>query len=326
MSIAIELMLKFSDETGLTSNKPPRRYLWTDAFALCNFLGLYKLTNENKFKDLAIQLVDQVHGTLGKHREDDERSGWLGSKDHPTKKGLRIGKPLPERKPPELWDPNLEWERDGQYFHYLTKWIHALIRVYQAVREDQYLTWAVDLAEASTLFISNNRMFWKMNIDLSYPLVPSMGQHDPVDGYVTFKELETVTDCDLKVALKKLETLMRQVNLVTTDPLGIGGLLFDAYRLEQMEKEPEKKQALINAAQEGLRYCRLTHVLAFRELGLAIGLQAAQKMLILEEHWPLIDKINSHWVQQRDWTEHTDINRVMLATSLAPESFLSITD
>ncbi|MFX0207582.1 MAG: hypothetical protein ACFFDT_16465, partial [Candidatus Hodarchaeota archaeon] len=128
-----ELMLKFSEDTGLTSSRPPRRYLWTDSFAVCNFLGLFQLTGERKFQDLALQLVDQVHRTLGQHRDDDDRSGWLGSKEHPTGNGLRIGKPLPERKPHEPYDPNLEWERDGQYFHYLTKWMHALYRVYQVV-------------------------------------------------------------------------------------------------------------------------------------------------------------------------------------------------
>jgi hypothetical protein len=326
MSIVIELMMKFSDDTGLTSNKPPRRYLWTDGFAVCNFLGLYQITKENKFKALALQLVDQVHMTLGKHREDDERSGWLGSKDHPTENGLRIGKSLPERTPHEPFDSNLEWERDGQYFHYLTKWMHALIRVYQVVKEEKYLTWAADLAEASTRFFSNNRMFWKMSINLSYPLVPSMGQHDPVDGYITFKELQSFVDVDLEVAFKKLEKIMQQLNLRTNDPLGIGGLLFDAYRLEQMGVDPEKKEGLIIAAREGLKYCRLSHGLAFRELGLVIGLQAAKKMLVLEEYWSLIDEINTHWLQHSDWTEHEDINRVMLATSLAPDSFLSISD
>ncbi|UCG90578.1 MAG: hypothetical protein JSU57_02285 [Candidatus Heimdallarchaeota archaeon] len=324
MSIVKELMMKFSEDTGLTSNKPQRRYLWTDGFAVCNFLGFYQVSNESNYKDLAIQLVDQVHRILGKHREDDERSGWLGSKDHPTEKGLRIGKPLNERKPHEPFNPNLEWERDGQYFHYLTKWMHSLIRVYQVVKEEKYLTWAVDLAEASTVFISNNRMFWKMSIDLSYPLVPSMGQHDPVDGYITFKEIQTFTDVDLGVALTKLEKLIPQINLVTNDPLGIGGLLFDAYRLEQMNIESERKQVLINAAQKGLEYCRLSHILAFRELGLAIGLQAAKKMSVLEDYWSLIDEINNYWLQNSNWTEHVDINRVMLATSVTPDSFLSI--
>ena len=33
-------------------------------------------------------------------------------------------------------------------------------------------------------------MYWKMSIDLSYPLVTSMGQHDPLDGLITYSELQ----------------------------------------------------------------------------------------------------------------------------------------
>ena len=326
MANSIELMMKFADDSGLTSANPPRRYLWTDSFGVCNFLGLYQMTGERKFKDLSLQLVDQVHRTLGKHREDDERSGWLGSKDRPTKNGLRIGKPLPEREPHEPYDPILEWEHDGQYFHYNTKWIHALFRAYQIVKEEKYLTWAIDLTQASTRFISDNRMFWKMNITLSNPLVLSMGQHDPIDGYVTFKVLQTVSDAGLELALKKLGKMIQQVSLVTNDPLGIGGLLFDAYRLEQMGIDSKIKERLITAAQIGLEHTRLSHGLAFREFGLAIGLQAAKKMQVIKEHWSIIDEINDYWLQHSDWTEHTDINQVMLVTSLAPDGFLSISD
>ena len=32
---ASELMASFADRTGLTGAKPQRRYLWTDAFAIC---------------------------------------------------------------------------------------------------------------------------------------------------------------------------------------------------------------------------------------------------------------------------------------------------
>jgi hypothetical protein len=93
-----------------------------------------------------------------------------------------------------------------------------------------------------------------------------------------------------------------------------------------MDIDPEKIQALVNAAEKGLEYCRISHDLAFRELGLAIGLQAAKKMSVLEEYWSLINEINNYWLQNSDWTEHQDINRVMLATSLAPDSFLSISE
>lgn len=324
MITARELMIQFAEDTGLTSNSPPRRYLWTDAFAVCNFLGLYQITQEQKFHDLAIQLVDQVHRILGQHREDDERSGWLGSQDHPTKNGLRIGKPLKERKPHEPYDSILEWERDGQYFHYLTKWIHALNRMYQVLKDKKYLFWAVELAKVSKAFIRENQMYWKMSIDLSYPLVPSMGQHDPVDGYITFKTLQSFNATDLDEEIKKLGNFMLQMNLLTADPLGIGGLLFDAYRLKQLKTDLEITQELIRAAQRSLGYCRLIHDLAFRELGLAIGLQAAKNMNILKEYWSLIEEINQYWLKHCDWKEHRDINRVMLATSLAPEGFLSI--
>ena len=324
MSHTLELMMKFSDDTGLTSSKPSRRYLWTDAFAVCNFLGLYQLNEDKNFLDLAIKLVNEVHRILGQYNDDDKRSGWLGSKDHPTINGLRIGKTMKERKPHEPFNSILEWERDGQYFHYLTKWMHALTQIYHVIKEEKYLTWAVDLAQASTAFINDNRMYWKMSIDLSYPLVPSMGQHDPIDGYVTFKTLKVFTNANLEEIIQRLEKLMRQVNLITNDPLGIGGLLFDAYRLHQLDNEPKIRNELIKAAQKGLEYCHLTHDLAFRELGLAIGLYAAERMLVLEEYWSIRDEINNYWLAHRDWTEHTDINRVMLATSLAPDGFLLI--
>ena len=53
------------------------------------------------------------------------------------------------------------------------------------------------------------------------------------------------------------------------------------------------------------------HRLAFRELGLAIGL-AAESFWLLPEHR-----------QVRTWLDHEDINDVMLATSLVPEGLAS---
>ncbi len=65
-------MSEFADLTGLLSDsKVPRRYLWTDAFAVCNFLGLYRQTRDEQYKKLALHLIDQVHFILGRHRDDD---------------------------------------------------------------------------------------------------------------------------------------------------------------------------------------------------------------------------------------------------------------
>src|SRR5437773_526608 len=97
-------MLRFADRTGLTTDRPQRRYLWTDAFAVCTFLGLADATADARYRELALRLVDAVHWTLGRHRDDDARRGWISGlaeeegARHPTRGGLRIGKPLPERE------------------------------------------------------------------------------------------------------------------------------------------------------------------------------------------------------------------------------------
>ena len=46
---AAELMLGFAERTGIADGRPPRRYLWTDAFAVCNFLALARATGEQRY-------------------------------------------------------------------------------------------------------------------------------------------------------------------------------------------------------------------------------------------------------------------------------------
>ena len=71
-------MMDFARLTGLSSSKEkPRRYLWTDAFAVCNFLTLYKQTSDERYKDLALRLVDQVHNILGRRRDEGMGGGAL---------------------------------------------------------------------------------------------------------------------------------------------------------------------------------------------------------------------------------------------------------
>lgn len=70
------IMLEFTD----TTENPPRRYLWTDAFAVCNFLELYRQTGDKTYEQYAIGLVNQAHDVLGRYREDDPRTaGSAGS-------------------------------------------------------------------------------------------------------------------------------------------------------------------------------------------------------------------------------------------------------
>src|SRR5262245_4880122 len=176
---AIGLMMQFGVRTGLVGDHPQRRYLWTDAFAVCNFLYLARATSDARYTELALELVQRVHHVLGRHRNDDRRTGWIsGLSDdlgeaHPTRGGLRIGKPLPERVPDRRADDRLEWDRDGQYFHYLTKWMHALDQVTRMTGQTIFSTWARELmytAHRTFTYRSRGggrRMFWKLSIDLS---------------------------------------------------------------------------------------------------------------------------------------------------------------
>jgi hypothetical protein len=377
------IMIEFADQTGLSTNqKPPRRYLWTDAFAVCNFLTLYRQTVDERYRRLALDLVDQVHAVLGRHREDDPRTGGISGLDevtgatHPTAGGLRIGKTLNERKPDEPYDERSEWDRDGQYFHYLTKWMHALERVGTATAEPTYIRWAMELAKAAHAAFAYvpvaggaTRMYWKMSIDLSHPLVPSMGLHDPLDAFVTYNELCTyarkcpggTTMLDLNEQIAETAAMCEEINFTTADPLGIGGLLFDACRATQMTagdnfEPPALVEALLRSSKFGLDAFLhndplndpVDYRLAFRELGLSIGLRAIERMQdiiennrslfndslfrkieSLTKYVPLSETIERFWrdpahQQSASWGAHRDINMVMLATSLIPEDFLSI--
>ncbi|NPV62452.1 MAG: hypothetical protein HPY61_07460 [Methanotrichaceae archaeon] len=378
-------MLNFAGLTGLSTALPHcRRYLWTDAFAVCNYLELFRQTSERAYLDLALKLVDQVHHTLGQHRQDDPRSGWisgLGEKEgtlHPTIGGLRIGKKLNERKAEEAADERLEWDQDGQYYHYLTKWMHALNCVSRVTSDPTYTRWAMELARIAHARFTyeppqggQKRMRWKMSIDLTRPLVSSMGQHDPLDGFVTYHELQEAgrrdfgksPPLDLKPEIVDISEICRGIFLATNDPLGTGGLLFDGCRIAQLMaegrlKDPALLRAVLDSAARGMESFvtgdSLLHPaeyrLAFRELGLSIGLSAVVKVqevmkrnpgtfgqgndlpgLVkdLTDYLPLREKIEQFWMTDRNrlsatWRDHREINMVMLATSLAPESFLRI--
>jgi len=374
---AAALMRRFAERTGLGVARPPRRYLWTDAFAVCNYLALWRATGEAHYRTLALELVDQVHAVLGHHRPDDVRRGWLSGLGepegalHPTRGGLRIGKKLPERPVGAPLDERLEWERDGQYFHYLTRWMHALDQVARWTGEPRFDTWARELADvAHRAFTAGGRgMAWKMSIDLSRPLVGSTGQHDPLDGLVTCLQLQATAarlpgaprEPALDRAVSDFAQRVDVRSLATADPLGLGGLLIDAARVEQLWEQgaqagPELLDPLLAAASIGLApYERHNELhepaarrLAFRELGLAIGLAAlrplaqgleglrrggvdrARLRARLEEllrFAPLGSRIADFWrdpAQHRTaiWAEHADIDEVMLATCLVPEGVL----
>ena len=303
-ALAARLMAAFAERTGLSSQRPQRRYLWTDAFAVCNFLALAR-AGDAAAAGLADGLVAQVHRVLGRHRPDDARQGWISGlpeaegAQRPTAGGLRIGKPLPERASLQPFDATLEWERDGQYFHYLTRWMHALDQFAHVRLRADADRWACELAQAAVAGFSRPsggvRLVWKMSIDLRRALVPSSGQHDALDGLITClqlqaRQLPASEAVDLGDVIARLRDMAMAGDWSTDDPLGLGGLLSDAWRLAQLPGDVVLRQALLvrmlDAAHAGLAvHAReqtlqrpLAQRLAFRELGLAIGLQALGRM------------------------------------------------
>ncbi|MEW6668296.1 MAG: hypothetical protein AB1512_24040 [Thermodesulfobacteriota bacterium] len=382
----MEIMSDFARLTGLfPEEQNPRRYLWTDAFAVCNYLELYRQTGDGEFRHLALRLVDQVHRHLGRHRGDDGRTGWISGLDeqegnaHPTAGGLRIGKRIRERGRAEAYDERLEWDRDGQYFHYLTKWMHALHRVSRISGDPTYHRWAIELAKTAHAKFTyvpptrgQKRLYWKMSIDLTYPLVTSMGQHDPLDGFITYSQLEAFTaqepkeagHPDLRFEIADMANICKDKNWATDDLLGLGGLLGDACRIAQLivtggfGETAILLEDLLDCALHGLEHVAKRNPLdlpseyrlAFRELGLSIGLRAGERLRGLVERNPdlfgekhpvhprmdalkkyagLMHDVESFWLDPKNreaasWREHREINMVMLATSLAPEGFLAL--
>ena len=364
IAIAKELMNAFSERTGLNGDdsKAFHRYLWTDAYAVQTFLGLADTTGDPRYLEKARNLTHLVHQKLGRFTVADPRKGWISGlseaegEEHPTAGGLRIGKNLRERKETEPLDERLEWERDGQYFHYNTRWIHSLLEMHEETGDVDYKTWAAELLLASGKFIAKvngqSRMFWKMSIDLSRPQVPSMGIHDPLEGLILSESLKNEVP-ELASPLKRLasdfENISQNRVWKTNDTLGIGGLLLNSVKAAECSvnnksipevMDPEK---LLGDCLSGLRNLENSKELsftsarrlAFRECGLSLALrvlfgrrtifeQQDISLKAFEEYLPLAREIEDFWLKPKNqdsvlWKKHPDINAVSLAASIVSE-------
>lgn len=241
------------------------RYLWTDGFAVVNFLTLYKESGDNKYLELARQLIHTVHNVLGRTRDGTARLQGA-TEEYPLKGGLRIGKHRDSGS-----------DADGQYHHYLTIWMFALNRMSIASSESWYNNQAISLAKAiHPRFMVNRdssrpRIYWKMSVDLQSPLVASEGNLDPIDGYVILNLLqkthgEPVLQQEISEYKKILDTKWQ--HYYSDDPLDLGMTLWTAH---WFDKEQEWATVLIERAFHCLcilifnaAYCR--HVVRRRQL------------------------------------------------------------
>jgi hypothetical protein len=122
-----------------------------------------------------------------------------------------------------------------------------------------------------------------------------MGQHDPLDGLLTYEQIQASSggrpEFDLSDEIRETAQLCAGRNWETDDALGIGGLLCDAWRLAQLissgtARDPALLADLLRASVRGLEALLrqrpferpATSRLAFREFGLSIGLHATRRL------------------------------------------------
>ncbi|KZT62406.1 hypothetical protein CALCODRAFT_426110 [Calocera cornea HHB12733] len=301
------------------------RYLWTDAFGVLNFITFYKETRELRYLYLAARLISTVHDILGRTR--DGRARLPGATEaNPVAGGLRIGK---EEETGE--------EGDGQYHHYLTLWMFALNRMALASQDQVYNDLAIALAESiHPAFVYDRqsarpRMYWKVAMDLSKPLVSSEGNLDPIDGYVVYTLLRRTAGTDvlqheIEDYRKILET--KWSRYTSDDPLDLGMTLWTAHWLrgeEDWASELSTKAFahLSDVWDDGYFDAPSRHRLPFREFGTCLGIQCSDEAKWKERARGVI----GFWEEQRAVPEPsqdqaieklTPINCVMYAAALNP--------
>ena len=145
-------------------------------------------------------------------------------------------------------------------------------------------------------------MAWKMSIDLSRPLVPHMGQHDPLDGLIAYTQIEATGASDpegpgnLREEISIMTEMCKGRAWLTDDPLGLGNLLSDAFSVAQLMTKgyfssDDLLLTLLDIAREGLEAFvgqgsleePVDYRLPFRELGLSIGLKGIPGLAALVE-------------------------------------------
>ncbi|HEX4954113.1 MAG TPA: hypothetical protein VF017_12045 [Thermoanaerobaculia bacterium] len=169
------------------------RYLWTDAFGVVLLVSLYRETGSERYLDEAEQLVAEVERVLGRPR------------------GLRIGEAP---------------DRDGQYFHYLAKWLFALDRLGRV--RSGYRERAIELARAiHPAFLERGHgVWWKMTEDLSGPYGGyGFGALDAFDGYAVYRLL---APHELRQEITEMAELIETSwqKLAITQDLGLGMMLW----------------------------------------------------------------------------------------------------
>ncbi|KIJ41464.1 hypothetical protein M422DRAFT_172091 [Sphaerobolus stellatus SS14] len=319
------------------------RYLWTDAFGVCNFLTLYKRTQDQNYLILAERLITNVHDILGYTRDGKSRLPGA-TDDKPLGGGLRIGK-IEESGS----------DGDGQYYHYLTMWMFALNRMAVVSGKNQFNDLAVQLVKAvHPRFVqareaARPRMVWKMSTDLQKVLVPREGSLDSVQGYVVYRLIQNASSDPENTLVEEIDDLRRVFHgkydhYRSLDALDLGMAVWTAHWFTQGKT---KEKWAVNIRDRALQCLDALftedffdsalnpprHRLAFREFGAAMGLrcldpetQTSEDEKKIYEMWDFrASIITADWEKQgildrmsSDSMGHTAITSVMFSSALDP--------
>eukprot|EP00429_Kryptoperidinium_foliaceum_P076970 CAMPEP_0176227788 /NCGR_PEP_ID=MMETSP0121_2-20121125/22941_1 /TAXON_ID=160619 /ORGANISM="Kryptoperidinium foliaceum, Strain CCMP 1326" /LENGTH=253 /DNA_ID=CAMNT_0017567065 /DNA_START=14 /DNA_END=774 /DNA_ORIENTATION=- len=227
--------------------------------------------------------------------------------------GLRIGKVAARR----VTDPGMTY--DGQYWHYIDKWLLALARAGRAGE-------AARIAKSCFPHFFDavgGGVRWKLSADATAPpgLLRAIPSEDALSALVVLSLLEAHREAEapsLADEVAQLRACLAEFRpRVTDDALGWGlEAIFDTY----IEGRP-RRRALAALAPRVLRASRLPS-LPFRLYGAMIGARVAgEEVAQASVVDGLVEAALAHEAQAEEagYEEHSSINRVMLAMCiLAP--------
>jgi len=349
---AVTFPLPLPSEEAGPCRHGQRRYLWTDSFAILNFLSMAHHRNltsahegERECVEAAKHLAHTVKETLGYPRPDgnfpmlkrsDGRSGYVG---------LRIGK-LEARS-----ESDAGMAFDGQYWHYLDKWLFANSRL-ALYLEDKSMVGEVmmDAKEILEKFLSVNNngtpqgLHWKLNTDMS-PIV-SLGRprpsSDAVSAYVVYNvieqtakklgytkhSLEKEIEALRQVALQYSHAQLQIPNPLLVDPLGWGLNMWELQWLGPLEDKEHVKHRFCSFKDRAMDVSQAGG-LPFRLYGAVLGGLLSEDMPTFKMAKSIVNDIESKLNTDSNADQGAiskvhglfSINRVMFCSTIDPWAF-----
>ena len=328
-----------ASEAGLCADGYQRRYLWTDAFGVLAYTSLADFYENEKndddddgmdhnnkskmYRQAADRLIATVHQTLGRPRSNHPDDEMKVDATSPTGfVGLRIGKVLSRK----VTDYGMQY--DGMYWHYMDKWLFALARAPGHAEQGIRLAKSVfgHFFDAGPKQDGHGGgMRWKLSVDATPPAALKHvrgANDDTLVALIVFELLQHAvqeqdtsgTSLSLVNEIALLRNALQSYQpRVTDDPLGWGlEAIFDQYLIGQ-----PRSQALASLASSALNPYHLS--LPFRLYGALIGARTAGASVASPN---AVDRLvnlsleHEAQAQARGETEHSSINRVMLAMCL----------